>query len=279
MQRITWGTDTPSDEIYYLTNFEIGGDYSYPAHDHENHWELVYCAEGELIHTGPELKLIQQSGELILIRDRDAHSLRCRRTRYTNLAFRAEWLRKIAAASGYEALVTTLETLPDPPQRVIPPNERPALEKSFRELLELTGTTIGRARFNALLLQLIAPFLTSPGRSNAEAITPWLRELITWTESSEPLPALSEIQRRSGYTAEHLCRSFRRFLGISPGAWLKRLRLERACALLRHSNLPVGRIAETVGFQSPQAFHRVFRQSFGTSPAAYRRNFGSPYLQ
>lgn len=278
MYRITWGKDTPSDDIYYLTNFEIGGDYSYPAHDHMDHWELVYCADGELIHTGPDLKLIQESGELVLIRDRDAHSLRCRKTRYTNLAFRAEWLRGVAASGGFEELISAVEKLPAPPRRTVPPDERPALEKSLLELLELTGTPLGGARFSTLLLQLLAPFLTAPGRGGGRQIAPWLEELIAWSEARDPLPDLQELYLHSGYTPEHLCRSFRRFLGISPGAWLKRIRLERACALLRHSNLPVGRIAEASGFQSPQVFHRVFRRSFNTSPAAYRRSFGSPYL-
>lgn len=279
MQQITWGIDTPSDENYYVTNFKIDGEYSYPTHNHQNHWELVYCAHGELVHTGPHFKRNQQEGELLLIRDEDAHGLRCRKTRYTNLAFRFDWLVRVAELGGYAPLIRSLQHRPSPPVRPIPPDERPALDKEFRELLQLSGTPLGRARFSALLFHLLTPFLSPSERRTAADFVPWVDELTAWAEEQEPLPSLRELYRRSGYTPEHLSRSFRRSLGKSPGAWLREVRLERACALLRHSNMPVGRIAEKTGFTNRQSFHRLFRQSFDASPAEYRSSFGSPYLR
>lgn len=84
------------------------------------------------------------------------------------------------------------------------------------------------------------------------------------------MPRVSELARRLGISASHLRTRFRASCGVSLGRHLRRLRLERACGLLRLSRGRVSEIAEACGFNSVYAFSRAFRVAYGMSPLAYR---------
>lgn len=64
---------------------------------------------------------------------------------------------------------------------------------------------------------------------------------------------------------------FQRQIGLSPGQYRIRRRLERACALLQHGDLPIADIALQLGYENPFTFSRQFRHHLGISPQQYRR--------
>ncbi|WP_206617922.1 helix-turn-helix domain-containing protein [Hahella sp. KA22] len=64
-------------------------------------------------------------------------------------------------------------------------------------------------------------------------------------------------------------RQFKRTVGMTPQAWLLRLRLEQACALLTQGSLSIAHIAQRVGFYDQSHFNRSFRQAFGVAPSGY----------
>ncbi|HEX9995792.1 MAG TPA: AraC family transcriptional regulator [Abditibacterium sp.] len=68
----------------------------------------------------------------------------------------------------------------------------------------------------------------------------------------------------------HLSELFVRETGLPPAAFIRRLRLERACALLAQKQLPVAEIATRVGFGSSAHFCRTFRATYGVSPLQHR---------
>lgn len=74
-----------------------------------------------------------------------------------------------------------------------------------------------------------------------------------------------------GISVSHLRSRFRASCGVSLGRHLRRLRLEKACGLLRLSQRRVTEIAELCGFASIYSFSRTFRAAYGVSPLAYRR--------
>ncbi|MDT8867860.1 AraC family transcriptional regulator [Vibrio fluvialis] len=64
---------------------------------------------------------------------------------------------------------------------------------------------------------------------------------------------------------------FKANLGVTTFQYLTQLRMERARALLTHSDYPIGLIAEQVGFQDPSAFSRSFSRYFGQPPKFYAK--------
>lgn len=62
--------------------------------------------------------------------------------------------------------------------------------------------------------------------------------------------------------------------GLPPHRWLAGLRMDKVCALLNDSNLPIAEIALRAGFSDQTALTRAMRNTLGETPAAYRRNRG-----
>lgn len=69
----------------------------------------------------------------------------------------------------------------------------------------------------------------------------------------------------------HLARVFRRHHGCSPGEYLRRLRVLRACRLLTETDESLSAIAYGTGYADQAHFTRHFKRAMGVPPGAYRR--------
>jgi AraC-like DNA-binding protein len=88
----------------------------------------------------------------------------------------------------------------------------------------------------------------------------------------EPLD-VAALARASHLSQAHFSREFRRAFGETPHRYLLTRRLERAAALLRHTDYSVLEICLTVGLRSVPSFTASFGRAYGLSPAAYREAF------
>lgn len=69
----------------------------------------------------------------------------------------------------------------------------------------------------------------------------------------------------------HFLRKFRREVGITPGAFLKRFRIVQAMEQLVESDLAICEIAREVGYRNAAAFSRAFLRTAGTQPCLFRQ--------
>ena len=70
-----------------------------------------------------------------------------------------------------------------------------------------------------------------------------------------------------------LGRKLKAAVGLSPGAFLRHLRLERAAQLLaQDAGLTVYEVADAVGYKDADHFAKVFRARFGMPPSQYKAN-------
>jgi AraC-like DNA-binding protein len=79
---------------------------------------------------------------------------------------------------------------------------------------------------------------------------------------------LSAIAQRS---TAHFSRSFKLAFGEPPHAYIVKRRIEEACYLMLTSTAPLSEIALSVGLSDQAHLCRLFRQTFGQSPASWRR--------
>ncbi len=87
---------------------------------------------------------------------------------------------------------------------------------------------------------------------------------------AEPM-TLEQLTGQFNISLSYLCRCFKKETGLSFTAYLKKRRLERACELLKRSDLTVAQIGEQLGFTDYCYFTKVFKKNMGCSPSAYRR--------
>ncbi len=83
-------------------------------------------------------------------------------------------------------------------------------------------------------------------------------------------PTLAEMADAVSLSVTHFVRAFRRHTGNTPHKYLVRRRMDRAVSLLRVAQVPVGEVADEVGFSTPVQFVATFRAAMGVTPDAVR---------
>ncbi len=83
---------------------------------------------------------------------------------------------------------------------------------------------------------------------------------------------LEEYARVAHFSPYHFHRIFRGMVGESLQEHIRRLRLERAAARLKHGDRSVLEIALEAGYETHEAFTRAFKALSGVSPSQFRRD-------
>lgn len=82
--------------------------------------------------------------------------------------------------------------------------------------------------------------------------------------------SLNDLARSSKLSRSRVCHLFKTQTGMSPGQYLKALRLEKARGLLETTSLSVKEIRARVGMQDESHFVRDFNRVYGVTPSQYR---------
>ena len=133
------------------------------------------------------------------------------------------------------------------------------------------------ARFFALQWHQdgLAPYIVFEGRKDhgdtaIQAAQDWVA-----THFSVANP-LEEMILRAGLTERTFKRRFTAAAGVSPIAYVQRLRIEEAKRRLEGTEASVDEISWQVGYEEPAFFRRLFKRVTGLAPGAYRRRFQIP---
>lgn len=82
--------------------------------------------------------------------------------------------------------------------------------------------------------------------------------------------AVEDIARHLRVSRSHLEKQFKKALGRSVLDEIQARRLERLCALLRETSLPIGEIGARCGYATETYLKRLFKRRFGMTMRAYR---------
>lgn len=100
-----------------------------------------------------------------------------------------------------------------------------------------------------------------------------LANAISYIEDQYLKPlSLEDIAGKSNISIRHLNRIFRSYYQMTPISYVHKLRLEKACHLLKNSNLSITQISYDCGFNDSNYFTRQFKKAYGVSPKNYRQN-------
>ena len=83
---------------------------------------------------------------------------------------------------------------------------------------------------------------------------------------------VNEIAEHVNLSRSYLYKMFIKNLKISPQKYLINLRMYKATLLLKNTNLPIGEVANNVGYSDSLLFSKTFSRYFSMSPLNYRNN-------
>jgi PAS domain S-box-containing protein len=87
-------------------------------------------------------------------------------------------------------------------------------------------------------------------------------------------PSINQLAKANGMSHRQLNRRFKEATGLTPQQFMVRSRIERACEILRESELPISEIAYDLGFCDQSAFTAQFRKRMTLTPKKYREQYG-----
>jgi transcriptional regulator GlxA family with amidase domain len=119
----------------------------------------------------------------------------------------------------------------------------------------------GQAQFSVQLSTQIAE------REPLRDLQAWIADHLTADLSVEALA------RRVAMSPRNFCRVFVREIGMTPGRFVERIRVEAARRLLEDSARGVPEVAAACGFGSAETLRVAFRRALGVSPKVYRSRF------
>ncbi|MFJ3825891.1 GlxA family transcriptional regulator [Streptomyces nodosus] len=115
--------------------------------------------------------------------------------------------------------------------------------------------------------QYIKHPVPDPQRATTTAARAWALERL-----HQPIQ-LRDMADQESMSVRTFTRRFREEVGVSPGQWLTRQRVERARQLLESSDLSIDQVARDAGFGTAQSMRQHLQTALGVTPTGYRRTF------
>lgn len=145
---------------------------------------------------------------------------------------------------------------------------------SLREAAQApqTADQLDELDVEAIALTVLAELGRATELSRGRSPPRWLARAVERLRSEIPT-SIAEVARAEGVHPVHFTRVFRAYHRGTPAGYVRRVRLERACALMLRANVPLSAVAHDAGYSDQSHFCREFRRSFGASPSTYRRMF------
>ncbi len=200
----------------------------------------------------------------------------------TEIVYRADehepWEYSWVGFSGLTAaeLVSHTDFTPDMP--VIHTRLGTEIENIIARIYEAHGEGyVENLKMTGHLLLMFALFAerSERRRGTRPDAEKYARDAEEYMLNNYALPiTVEDIAGHINISRSHLWRVFKEKYSASPKEYLSALRIDKACGMLTKTSLPVGSIANSVGFENHLYFSSAFKRLKGVSPSEYRRSGG-----
>jgi AraC-like DNA-binding protein len=114
---------------------------------------------------------------------------------------------------------------------------------------------------------------TTGQSSNCPRCVKEITEIIE-LELAESL-SLTRLAERVSLSPSRLSRLFHEHMGITLVRYIRKQRIDRACFLLRHTDMTLKEIGYRIGIYDAQVFNKSFKKEMVVSPSIYREDTGN----
>ena len=257
------------NNFFYDWDHDVGQDYfaidsyydlTFPLHMHRT-FELVLCHEGTLKMSVERQEYELKAGDMLFVKSNYVHSTTTDTSSYaTYCIFAPELIGAVSSQFKQHPLTS-------PVVRNVP--------SVYRELFKGVDESSSICRIKGLLYSVCELFYGNLDFTREEVLMGrgrLLREVLRYIEKNIHTPcALTTVAEELGYSASYLSRTFNTMVGIPYTAYVRNVRTNRACYLLRNTNDKIANIVSQCGYTSVVTFHHNFKELIGCSPTEYRQ--------
>lgn len=258
----------------------VHGSRPLTPHFHDEYLICAQLAGHEECHVAGKLFSFDP-GDVVLINPQQVH------TGNTRGSAEVDYITLYVDRGVVDALAAEVEAPRAPEFTAICARGRAELVAAIRALLLLVqgagpSGQAPRAELEAALLRAVSaafaefsnlrePLRRSTNRVAHRKIARVLEHIRGLDASVDPtglsLDALAEI---AGLSKFHFLRQFTQVVGMTPGAYLRTLRLCHAARRLRSSRQSILEVALAAGFADHPSFSRAFARHMGMTPSQYQ---------
>ena len=260
------GSELKLEQLYTFFYQECASDFYFRGEQHEA-FELVYVDRGKLHNLAGGADVLLRQQQLMLIGQNVWHMQYADRpVSFLTVSFRAAELpcsrltgRALSLSARQIGLVRQMLDAHSAESYVYDCVES-LLKLLLAELLRGTDRQLPASDAQCL----------PATRHTEQRIVDRLIQFIS-ARAGEKL-SLQALADEAHISTTYLHRLFRSQLGMPPGAYIAKIRVEESKLLLRSGTQSMGEIAKKLGFSSQQHFSRQFRTVTGMTPSEYVRS-------
>ena len=238
----------------------VSRNFKMPSMHYHDAYELYYLEAGSRDYFVEDKLFSVSAGEFVLIppgklhRTGGAHCVR------TLVQFTPEFLERIFTAQTAQRLTACFCHV-----KIQPGTHQQRCQALLKQLEE----SVGEMDF-ALTLGCLLQTLDKCG--DPEIQYDQTGAIVTYINKNYPsIENIDQIAAEFYISKYHLCRVFKRAMGLTVIAYLNQVRLKNAAQLLTDSCKDIAEIAELCGYHSVAYFSNLFKKSMGFAPTEYRK--------
>jgi AraC family cel operon transcriptional repressor len=237
--------------------------------------EIFYVVSGSAIHVLNGQKTMVTSGDLYIVKPSDYHCFKSSDSTinfiHRDICVSIEEYKEICAfldLPSFEEMLNSNTTL----HAKLDVDTIAFLERNFNSF----NLDINSKSYNRLCRSITSSILLFASNDNAHfahtAIPGWIQDILDLLRSPYLYNmSVSEITKEIPYTKQHICNTFKKYMGQSITEYFLQQRLNYAKYLLLSTTDSVANIANITGFNNTSFFYRRFKQQFDVTPSELRK--------
>lgn len=109
------------------------------------------------------------------------------------------------------------------------------------------------------------------GNVNQEEMNDPCLRILSYINNNYRTATLENVADKFHYSVPYCSNMIREKTGMGFVAFVRKVRMNHATALLSNTNRSIVEIGEAVGYENPESFIRAFKKMFDMTPSAYRK--------
>ena len=251
------------------------------------YFEILYLCSGSAVCHIQDRLIPMSVGDLVIIGSTLYHRIECRSSSPLTIAalfFEPDMIRCDGGSDSMEYLTPFLlqdSTFPHiiPAETGIPRQVLDMMMRIHAERSSVPKTRLALKTYLKMILSLLVGHYASYAGTvevfyRQERALDRIRPLFRFLEQNcGNSIQIRQAARVCGMSESHFMSVFKEVSGLSFLKYLNQYRVERAQAMLTHTEESMKNICQDVGFCDQSYFGAVFRKIVGVTPAEYRRRF------